>query len=110
MAISKNSVFKVDKFSVSQASRDAFLMKLKETHRHLDQAEGCIQNHVLEQISGPGSFNIITIVEWRDEDAFEHAREASEKRHKASGFDRQNFMKDLGVRSDIGNYRIVPLD
>ena len=107
MSVSKGSIFRVDKFSVPTSARDTFLAKIRETHAFLDGMDGCIQNLVLEQVSGPGEYNIVTIVEWRDTAAFERAKRAAQMRHEASGFDPGTMLKELGVEADLGNYHLL---
>lgn len=102
------SLFRIDKFEVPAPSRDAFLDRLMSTHAALDANDGCPQNHVLEQVSGPGRFNVVTFVEWADARAYEAARSAAEVRQRQTGFDRQAFLEQLGISPDLANYRIVP--
>lgn len=107
MSTPTRSIFRVDKFVVPAESKDTFLTKLKETHRLLDSAEGCVQNRVLEQVSGPGRFNIVTLVEWRDEAAYEEARTAAQARHEAAGFDPGAMFEAFRISPDIANYADV---
>lgn len=97
-------IYRIDKFIVPAAARDRFIERLRATYRALDDAEGCQRNLVLEQVSGAGEFNIVTFVEWRDAAAYEIARTASQERHAATGFDPKQFMDELGVKADLGNY------
>jgi len=107
LSVSKESIFRVDKFSVPPGARDPFLAKIRETHALLDGVDGCLQNLVLEQVSGPGEYNIVTIVEWRDAAAFEQAKRAAQKRHEASGFDPGTMLRELGIEADLGNYQLL---
>lgn len=103
-------IYRIDKFIVPAAARERFMERLKETHRVLNGAEGCQRNLVMEQISGDSEFNIITFVEWRDAASYEMARAASQARHAASGFDPKQFMDELGVKADLGNYAVAASD
>lgn len=98
------SIFRVDKFAVPAQSRDAFMARLQVTHKTLGAADGCVQNLVLEQVSGAGEFNVVTIVEWRDTAAYENARQAAQQRQKENGFDPQSYFRELGIKADLGNY------
>jgi len=102
-----SSVYKVDKFAVPAASIDAFVAKLTETHAFLDDMEGCIQNLILTQESGPGGYNIVTIVEWRDQACLDRARSLAAERYRESGFEPATMIDALGIRADLGNYRVV---
>ena len=98
------SVYRIDKFAVPQAAREKFLAKLDETKVFLDTREGCLQNVVLEHESGSERFNLITIVEWADEAAFEKAKAAMVEARRESGFDPLEFIALLGVEADMANY------
>ena len=63
------SVFRVDKFVVPAEARDEILSKARMTHELLRQQEGFVQDFLLEQFSGPGEFNIVTMVEWESQAA-----------------------------------------
>ena len=102
-----DSIFRVDKFAVPAQARDAFMTRLRNTHKALGTADGCVQNLVLEQVSGTGEFNVVTIVEWRDSAAYENARQAAQQRQKDSGFDPQSYFRELDIRADLGNYTLM---
>lgn len=108
MTCRSGSVFRIDKFHVPSASRAEFLSKLQESHALLDSVDGCVQNYILEQTSGAGRFNIVTFVEWRDQEAYEVARSAAQARHRASGFEPQTMFEQLSIGADIANYAVVP--
>ncbi len=96
--------FRIDKFMVPTASRDRFTDQLKQTHDALDALTGCEENMIFEQSEGPGQFNIVTFVKWRDRACYEEARKAAQEHQALSGFDPAAFMADLGVVPDLGNY------
>lgn len=100
-----SSLYRIDKFVVPPISRDRFIERLEKTHRTLDHADGCEQNIILEQVDGPGQFNIVTFVQWRDEAAYQAAKNASQASQAAEGFDSAAFMKELGVVADLAIYR-----
>ena len=63
------SVFRVDKFVVPAAAREEIIGKVKATHELLRRQDGFVQDFLLEQFSGPGEFNLVTIVEWESQAA-----------------------------------------
>lgn len=99
-------IYRIDKFIVPAKSMARFMTQVRATHLILDGAEGCLQNLVLEQVSGPGEFNVVTFVEWSNVDAFEVAKTVLQTHHAASGFVPKQFMKELDVRADIANYTV----
>lgn len=57
----KTGIYRVDKFSVPQAAKDEFLKRVRDTHHVLRRQPGFIRDMLLEQVAGPGQFNIVTI-------------------------------------------------
>jgi heme-degrading monooxygenase HmoA len=100
-------VFRVDKFVVPAPAREEFLDKVHATHAVLRTQPGFVRDAILEQSSGPGEFNFVTIVEWQDSDAIEGARRAVVALHQKINFDAQAMTSRLGIRADIANYKRV---
>lgn len=103
----KTFIYRVDKFVVPQAAREEFLKRVHDTHRVLRQEPGFIRDAILEQIAGPGKFNIVTVAEWEGQDAIDAARAAVAKAHAESGFNAQETMARLGIEADIANYKPI---
>jgi quinol monooxygenase YgiN len=99
-----NSVYRIDKFIVPPRARQEFLAKVFETHDLLGAMEGCLQNLVLEQVSGTGQHNIVTVVEWADADALEKAKSALMNKRTQDNFDPQEMFARLGIEADPANY------
>ena len=58
---------------------------------------------IAEQQEGPGTFPIVTLVEWEDARAMASAKEAVAARREA-GFDPQAFLARRGIAADFGTY------
>lgn len=97
-------VYKIDKFIVPAAGRDEFMSRVALIRDMLQAMPGCRQNLVLEQVAGPGAFNVVTFVEWQDAEALENAKAAVAARYKDMDFNPQEFLARLGVTADIANY------
>lgn len=102
--IGSSPVYRVDKFSVPPAGYEEFLGRVSAAHEMLRQQAGFVRDLVLEQQSGPGDFNIVTLVEWESEAAMAKVIEVIDRKYRESGFDRQATLTRLGIRADIGNY------
>jgi heme-degrading monooxygenase HmoA len=100
-------VFRVDKFVVPAHAREEFLAKVHATHAVLRTQPGFVRDAILEQWSGPGEFNFVTIVEWENSDAIEGARKAVAALHQRMNFDAREMIGRLGIRADIANYKRV---
>jgi heme-degrading monooxygenase HmoA len=103
------TVFRVDKFTVPAPARAEFLEKVQATHALLRTQAGFVQDAVLEQTSGPGEFNFITIVEWKNAEAMEPARKAVAALHQGMNFDPREMLTRLGIHADMGNYKRVEM-
>ncbi|RTM05306.1 MAG: antibiotic biosynthesis monooxygenase [Hyphomicrobiales bacterium] len=101
------SVFRVDKFAVPAEARDEILRKVRMTHELLRQQEGFVQDFLLEQFSGPGEFNIVTMVEWESQAAVEKVVPIVKAAHERVAFSAQETIARLGVKADIANYQRV---
>lgn len=101
------AIYRIDKFVVPEAARDEFLTKIRETHDLLRQQPGFVTDAILEQVAGPGKFNIVTIAEWEDEGALDAARVAVKQAHAEWGFSPQGLMQRLGIEADIAEYREI---
>ena len=99
-----NSVFRIDRFSVPPAAAPAFMARLRRIHGWLDRQAGCLQNLVLVASEPSAEFNVLTLVEWEDAQAFALARTAVQARYAQEDFDPAAFMRALGVRADLGSY------
>ena len=105
LAAPQTALYRIDKFVVPTASLGEFAALVGRTHEILQRQDGFVRDMVLEQISGPGEFNIVTLVEWADHRSYQAAAEAIARFHEEIGFDRRATVNRLGVEADIGVYR-----
>ena len=102
------AVFRVDKFVVPVEAREEILTKVRMTHELLRQQQGFVQDFLLEQFSGPGEFNLVTIVEWESQAAVDRVVPIVKAAHERIAFNPQETIARLGVRADIANYQRIP--
>jgi heme-degrading monooxygenase HmoA len=100
-------LYRVDKFVVPAHAREEFVSKVQTTHELLRTLPGFVQDFVLEQSSGPGEFNMVTIVEWDSVEAIEPARAAVLAKHQEMNFNPQEMFARLGIKADLGNYKKI---
>jgi|SRR5271166_3505401 len=103
------NVYRVDKFLVPDHAREEFLARVQATHAVLRAQAGFVGDAILEQTSGPGEFNFVTIVRWENAEAMEPARQAVTALHEKMQFKPREMMARLGIRADIANYKDVDL-
>jgi heme-degrading monooxygenase HmoA len=101
-------VFRVDKFVVPDAARSEFVARVLETHEVLREQEGFMGDRLLEQSSGPGEFNFVTIVQWRSQEDVNRAGQAIAALRRRTGFDPHVMFARLGIKADLGNYALLP--
>jgi heme-degrading monooxygenase HmoA len=99
------TVYRVDKFVVPGLAREEFLERARRTHALLKTQPGFLQDLILEQSSGPGEFNFVTIVEWASQEAVENARAAVVTLHREMNFTPQEVFARLDIKADIANYK-----
>jgi heme-degrading monooxygenase HmoA len=100
-------IYRVDKFVVPDAARQEFLGKVRSTHQLLKAQPGFVREVVLEQTSGPGRFNFVTVVEWQSQSAIEAAKAVVMAAHAKGGFNPQALFARLGIEADIANYTAI---
>lgn len=98
-------IYRVDKFAVPEVARTEFLDTVRRTHAFLNTLPGLVRNDVLEQASGNGEFNFVTIAEWEGQAAIDQARQAVAAMHAQHNFNPQELFARLGIRADLANYR-----
>ena len=99
------ATFRVDRFTVPSDVLESFMARLRITQRLLDGCEGCRQNLVLLGAVEGGSVGVVTIVEWASGADMEAAKAAMQAHYAHEGFEPAAFIRQLGVRADIGSYR-----
>ncbi len=105
--MSKQHIFRVDRFNVPSSARKEFLRRVSDTHRLLAQQKGFVRDFVLEQAAGPDGFNLVTMAEWDSQESIEAAKAAVAEVHRQIGFDPREVFGLLGIRAELGNYRQV---
>ncbi|MGW1676441.1 hypothetical protein [Saccharopolyspora sp. NPDC002376] len=98
------AVYRVDKFDVPEQVRDEFWTHVRRTHAVLREQTGFVDDVLLEQHSGPGRFNVVTIVKWSSADDLAGARTAVHQVHRAADFDPAEFFTRTGIEADLANY------
>lgn len=102
-------LFRVDKFVVPASGREEFLGRVAQTHAVLRAQDGFVRDIILEQQSGPGEFNFVTLVEWSDPGVLDHVTAEVARMHERIGFNPRETIARLGIRADIANYRSLDI-
>jgi heme-degrading monooxygenase HmoA len=99
--------YRVDRFVVPAAAREEFMARVFQTHEVLRRQPGFIRDYILEQVSGPAEFNIVTFAEWESDDFVAGARAAVAELHRSTRVDPQELFARLEIRTDLGNYKRI---
>lgn len=99
-----NQYYRVDKFIVPTAVREEFIERILLIHEMLGAQPGFVSDLLLEQIAGPGKFNLVTVAIWEDASAAEAAGRVATARYRAEQFDPAAFIERLGITADMGTY------
>lgn len=100
-------VVRVNSFSVPNDARDEFMRLVERTHEVIRKQPGYIDDLILERNSGPGPFNLITILQFENENVLQPVIAAVARSDAEAGIDRQALSRRLGVESTIGFYTPV---
>jgi hypothetical protein len=104
MKMANGHIFRIDRFTMPQAGQAEFMSRVMKTHDLLKTQPGFVQQLVLEKISEPGEFSIMTLAEWESTEVMEHVRAAVQAMQRESGFDPQEMYARLGIKADLAQY------
>lgn len=103
----KSSIYRINKFVVPQAARAEFLETvIRPTHKMLRRQPGFVRDLVMEQVSGPGDFNIVALIEFSGPDVVAPIAAAVAELHQRLGVN-PTFTARLGIRTDQANYGLL---
>lgn len=98
------SIHRIDKFVVPPETVPAFVAQMQRIQQTLRDLPGCLRQMVLTQSGGSGEFNVITLVEWESMEAVTRAQEVVQRQFAAEGFNPAEFVRERGIRADLGFY------
>jgi hypothetical protein len=100
-------IYRIDKFKVPSSARTEFVDRVQEIHKFLRTLPGFVKDNVLEQTSGPGEFNFVTIVIWDGMESIGAAGKAVMAKYKEISFSPQEMFARLGIETDLANYQEI---
>ncbi len=108
--IRETRIVRVNRFSVPSEARDEFLGLIERTHEVIRMQPGFIEDMILEQQSGTGLFNLLTVLQFEGEHVLQSVISAVARFDQAAGIDRQALTRRLGVEASVGFYRHASAD
>ena len=102
--------FRIDVFTLPAAAREEFERRSAQTISILRRQPGFVRDSWFEKVSGDGSVDVITMVEWQDESSIRAAGATVRAMHAANGFDAANFARAHGIVESKAVYapRVFP--
>lgn len=97
-------LYRIDKFKVPAEAQCEFLDRVHMTHAILRTLPGFIEDHILEQTSGPGVFNVVTLAIWANAASVEHAKTVVAAKQRGAGFDPKELLSRLHIEADLATY------
>lgn len=97
-------LYRVNKFAVPPEARDEFLDLVAKTFAVIRSQEGHVRDWILEQNSGPGVFNFVTMIEFASEEVAPGVV-ALAALDRELRLDREAMMGRLNIRTDFGSYK-----
>jgi heme-degrading monooxygenase HmoA len=98
-------LYRIDTFNLPDAARPEFERRAKKTIALLRRQPGFVRDYWFEKVSGDGSVNVVTMVEWQDEASIQSAGQAVRAMHAANGFDAATFARCHGIIESKAVYK-----
>lgn len=87
----------IDTFVVPEESKAAFLDVARNVQLFLKSLPGFVEGFLFEKKDGDSRYNFLTTAVWRDEAAFENARQSVAAEFQRNGFDPQETIRRLQI-------------
>jgi len=100
-----NLVFRIDSFTVPEASREEFEGAMHRNLAFLETLPGFRGHLVFRKTSGPSAFDVVTLAVW-ERGAAERAAAEVRAYYQRIGFDPAASMARWRVRGELGNYEV----
>lgn len=97
--------FRIDNFSVPDASRREFEQAMHRNLAFIRALPGFLGHVAFEKTGGPTTFNVTTIAVWESKAAVDRAAEEVRAYYRRIGFDPPAMMARWGVRAELGYFR-----
>ena len=99
-----NLNFRIDSFSVPDASREEFEQAMRRSLAFIGTLPGLLGQVAFEKASGPTTFNVVTMAVWESKEAVEKAAEEVRAYYGRIGFDVPATLARLGVKAELGYF------
>ena len=98
----------IDAFVVPEESKAAFLEGARQAQSFLRTLPGFVEGFLYEKQDGESRNNFFTTAVWKDEEAFENAKNAVAAEFQRRGFNPQERRKALKIEMVRSTYERTP--
>jgi heme-degrading monooxygenase HmoA len=105
---SSMEVVLIDKFIVPEESKVEFFEAVRSSATFLRMLPGFVEGFVYERTDHENGHNVVTTAIWKDEEAFQNAKNSAAEEFKRISFNPPEIMKKLKVEIERGVYRRSP--
>lgn len=96
----------VDTFIVPEAAKSEFKQAALKAQNFIQTLPGYVNGFFYEQTGGESPYNFFTTAVWKDEAAFEAAKQAVLAEYQRRGYDPAETRKRLGIEQMRSTYSI----
>lgn len=104
-SVQKDRVIFIDKFWVPEKAKEEFITGMNYNRNFIKGLSGFVYDKVYEHIADVGSYVIITIAVWENEEALNRAKSSVQAEYKRVGFHPEEFMERLNIKMERATYR-----
>jgi len=94
----------IDLFSVPEESMTEFLQAARSAQNFVKTLPGFVEGFLYEKKDGSSRYNVATTAVWRDEAAFENAKQTVAEEYRKRGYDPQETAKRLKIETVRSTY------
>jgi heme-degrading monooxygenase HmoA len=98
----------IDTFIVPEESKAEFLEGARTVQSFIKTLPGFVEGFLYEKKDGTSAHNFLTTAVWRNEEAFENARQSVAIEFRKQGFNPQETRQRLKIESTRSTYERVP--
>lgn len=98
----------IDTFMVPAEVKAVFLEQARQANQFIRTLPGFVEGFVYEQTGSDSPYAVVTVAVWRDQDAFEQAKQAVAAENQRLGINRQATLAALNIQMTRSTYARSP--
>lgn len=98
----------IDMFTVPEKSKAEFMEQTNIARSFVGNLPGFVEGYVYEPVGEDSQFNLITVVVWENETAFQNAKLIVAEEYQKQGFNPPEIMQKYNVKMTRATYTRTP--